>query len=131
VPHIPISNERIEKIAFAESLTPFYQQSRIAICPMLSGTGLKIKVVEAMAHGVPVVCTEKGMDGLPGKISNGCTVAADGKEFSQAIERLLNDENEYKRQSHWGLACFERNFETESVYKRIDEALNLTPDEKN
>ena len=75
VPHIPISNERIEKIAFAESLTPFYQQSRIAICPMLSGTGLKIKVVEAMAHGVPVVCTEKGMDGLPEKINNGCTVA--------------------------------------------------------
>ena len=131
IPHISVSDDRLEKIAFAESLTPLYEESRIAICPMLSGTGLKIKVVEALAHGLPVVCTEKGMDGLPEKTNNGCTVAIDARSFAAAIQRLLSDEVEYRSQSQLGIVCFEKNFETGAVYKMVDEALNVTPDEKN
>jgi glycosyltransferase involved in cell wall biosynthesis len=60
IPELP----NLTKINFVEDLNQVYSESRVAICPMLSGTGLKIKVVEALSFGLPVVCNERGIDGL-------------------------------------------------------------------
>ena len=70
------------QIAFADDLDAFYAQAKIALCPMLTGTGIKIKVVEALAHGLPVVCTTRGIDGLPNKTLNGCLVSDDAAQFA-------------------------------------------------
>ncbi len=126
--HVPKSGN-ITGVAFAEDLTKYYSRSRIAICPMLSGTGLKIKVVEALANGLPVVCTEAGIDGLPDKTNNGCYVANDAAGFAGYIGILLGDEQLYKQQSSAGRTCFKRNFDTTGVYKKIDAALNLSANE--
>jgi len=64
--HVP-DHESIEKVFFADDLKTYYQKSKIAICPMLKGTGIKIKVVEAMSYGIPVVGTEKAVDGFSDK----------------------------------------------------------------
>src|SRR3546814_16145067 len=49
----------VTKISFAEDLGEFYRQSAIAMCPMLGGTGVKVKVVEALSYGLPVECTRQ------------------------------------------------------------------------
>jgi glycosyltransferase involved in cell wall biosynthesis len=117
--HIP-DYPNLTKIPFAESLDDFYSQSRIAICPMLSGTGLKIKVVEAMSFGLPIVCNERGVDGLLNKTNNGCLVTNDSFEFAEYIERLLTDNDFYTSISKQSQSYFYENFELESVYKKFD-----------
>ena len=51
-------------IEFAESTGRVLPPVKIAICPMLEGTGIKIKVIEALSYGLPIVGTERAIDGF-------------------------------------------------------------------
>lgn len=81
----------VTKIPYAENLDRYYQASRISICPLLSGTGTKVKVIEALSYGLPIVCSPRGTDGLVNKRENGCLIAEKPAEFAKAILRLLEN----------------------------------------
>jgi GT2 family glycosyltransferase/glycosyltransferase involved in cell wall biosynthesis len=48
-----------------EELTAHYRQASVCVVPLRVGAGIKLKTLEAMSHGVPVVATSVGMQGLP------------------------------------------------------------------
>jgi glycosyltransferase involved in cell wall biosynthesis len=55
----------VTTLGFVEDLTPVYQRSAAMIAPILGGAGIRIKLIEAFAHGIPVVTTPDGAAGLP------------------------------------------------------------------
>lgn len=113
--HVP-DHESIEKVFFADDLKTYYHASKIAICPMLKGTGIKIKVVEAMSYGLPIVGTEKAIDGFSDKKNNGCMVSDDEKEFAEMITRLIDNKSDYLQLKYEAIHFFKNNFsETKSV----------------
>lgn len=112
--------ENVTKLHFVENLSDYYSNSKVAICPMLSGTGLKIKVVEALSFGLPIVCNQRGVDGLSNKSDNGCLVTNVPEEFANAIKLLLEDENYYSEISNFGKRYFLNNNDKQIVYKQID-----------
>lgn len=112
--------KNVVKIHFAENLNDFYSTSKVAICPMLTGTGLKIKVIEALSFGLPVVCNLRGVDGLSNKNDNGCLVTNNPLEFANHIESLLNDKEFYCKISNYGKKYFLHNNDKEIGYKKID-----------
>ena len=114
------SYSNIIKIPFAEELDSYYKKARIAICPMLSGTGVKIKVVEALSYGLPVVCNTRGVDGLLNKVDNGCLVSDDPAEFAAAIHSLLTDSTSYINQSKFAKRTFLSNYEQTICYRKLD-----------
>lgn len=89
---------------------------------MLTGTGVKVKVVEALAHGLPVVSTLRGIDGLPNKSLNGCLVSDDPAEFAQNIITLLSNKEEYNTQSTFAKELFNNSFSKAVLYKELDSA---------
>ncbi|TSJ44249.1 glycosyltransferase [Mucilaginibacter corticis] len=113
---------KIERVAYAESLDDYYAASKIALCPMLTGTGVKVKVVEALAHGLPVVSTLRGIDGLPNKRLNGCLVSDDPAGFARNIIILLNNKEEYTTQSTFAKELFNNSFSKAVLYKELDSA---------
>lgn len=115
--HIP-DNKNITKIAFAEELSSYYTQSRIAICPMLKGTGIKIKVVEALSYGLPVVGTERAVDGFLSKFDNGCLVNDDPEIFKDYIMALLQDRTYYETLRNWAEDYFKNNFSEEKAIQK-------------
>jgi len=110
----------VTKLPFVDSLDEYYSTSKVAICPMLTGTGLKIKVVEALSFGVPVVCNVRGVDGMSNKTNNGCLVANIPQEFASNIELLLNDKVKYAEISEYGKEYFINNNDTQTCYEKID-----------
>lgn len=89
--------DNIELIPFVEDLSEVYRNVKLSICPMFHGTGMKIKVVEAMSYGLPVICNERGVDGLPDKSQNGCIVTNDPAEFAAQINTLLTNPEAYEQ----------------------------------
>lgn len=118
--HLSIKAPNIIAVNFAEDLSPYYQKAKVALCPMLTGTGTKIKVVEALSYGLPIVCNTRGIDGLINKTNNGCLVSDDPLEFADNIMSLLTNESEYKKQAENALAAFNTNYEKEHCYKNLD-----------
>ena len=103
----------INVIPYASDLDEIFDNVKVSICPMLNGTGMKVKVLESMARGLPVVCNERGVDGLPDKMECGCLVTQSPTEFANYINRLVTDEEYHadvsKKISKYYAGLYERN----------------------
>ena len=122
IKHIDISYLNVTNVIFAEDIDQYYSKTKVVICPMLTGTGVKVKVVEALSYGLPVVCTSRGVDGLPNKTNNGCLVSNNAKQFAENILSLLNDPAFYQKQCVLSKELFDINFKQSKCYKNLDEA---------
>jgi glycosyltransferase involved in cell wall biosynthesis len=68
-----------------------YSEAELVVNPVWIGTGLKIKTVEAVASGKPLVTTNKGIEGMPSGIEKACIIAPLDRDFSDGVIRLLTD----------------------------------------
>lgn len=72
-------------------LSELYESARVALIPLRFGAGIKLKVVEAMYKGVPLVTTSIGIQGLQA-IDRVVLVADEAQAFADAVSSLLSDD---------------------------------------
>lgn len=72
-------------------LGPWLAEAQVVVAPLLSGGGTKLKVVEAMAAGRPVVATSVGAEGIDGRHAEHLLVADGAQDFADAVEEILGD----------------------------------------
>lgn len=82
----------VTPLGFLPRLADAYQEARFAICPVFGGTGQQVKIVEAMAHGVPVVALGGPAQESPIRHGENGFVCSNADEFVQACATLWNDE---------------------------------------
>jgi glycosyltransferase involved in cell wall biosynthesis len=85
------ADPRVETLGFVADLTPLYASARCALVPLLQGGGTPLKLIEALAHGLPVVATSRAAAGLHLHDGEDCLLADDGESFAAAIVRVLRD----------------------------------------
>lgn len=117
--NIPETNN-VVKLGMVEDINEIYRASKIALCPMFTGTGIKIKTVEALSYGIPVVTTRRGVDGLANKSENGCLVANTAESFAKYITELLQDEQKYLELSAKAELYFQQNHSLEKDKELMD-----------
>jgi glycosyltransferase involved in cell wall biosynthesis len=88
------SQPSVTSYGYVEDVSIFYKSAKVFIAPVLSGAGIKIKNLEAMIYGVPIITTPLGVDGLT-DISRvkGIAVAISPKSFAQELQSLLINED--------------------------------------
>ncbi|MGJ1419875.1 glycosyltransferase [Sphingobacterium spiritivorum] len=118
--------DNIIKLGMVDDLDEVYQNAKICICPMLSGTGVKIKVLEALSYGLPVVTNRRGVDGLINKSQNGCLVAQDPVEFANRIIQLLTDSQYYEKISEEADNYFKNNHSRKYEMEILDRIMLST-----
>lgn len=84
---------RITLINNIDDLTPYRKMATIFINPMRLGSGLRIKILEAMGAGLPVVTTSLGAAGIPAQNGVNCFINNSSKGFKDSILWLLQDKN--------------------------------------
>jgi polysaccharide biosynthesis protein PslH len=73
-------------------MDPYYARAQVVIVPILTGAGIRMKIVEAMAAGRAIVSTALGWEGLPHVVPNQHLLVADRPEdFAAATLQLLNE----------------------------------------
>lgn len=78
-------------------LAGLYDRVRVAISPTRFGAGVKLKTVEAIQHGVPVVCTPEAAAGLTADLAAAAWVAPDAAGFADAVVALSSDRRAWQR----------------------------------
>jgi Glycosyl transferases group 1 len=76
---------------FVPSLQPVYAQARFMICPVIGGTGQPVKIVEAMAHGVPVLALKCATQAFPIHHQFNGLMAENAEEFAHYAIQLWNN----------------------------------------
>lgn len=117
------SYSNVDIIQYVPNLEEVFENIKVSICPMFRGTGIKIKVVESMEKGIPIVCTERGVDGLPDKTECGCLVTEDPKEFAEYINKLVKDKDFYDETSEKIKKYYNKIFDREKYKSKIKNIL--------
>jgi hypothetical protein len=86
-----LRHRRVQFVGLLDHLQTAYRQSRLMVVPLLSGTGTRIKILEAQAAGMPVVSTTKGAEGLDVVSGEHLVIADDPRGFADAVVRLLQE----------------------------------------
>ena len=104
---------------YVESLDSVYREHRIFIAPLLSGAGIKGKVLDAMAYGTPTILTDVAAEGTG--LSNGLNtlIANDPAEWEEAIIKLYDDEHLWNRFAENSRLLALENFSFENGVKRF------------
>lgn len=105
-------------------LAPSYRAARCVFAPMVSGTGISVKTIEALALGKPFVGTSKAYRGMPmARIAEAGLQAHDApQDFAGAIVRALSDEQQAARTSR---VAYNNIFSKQAAFASRDEALKL------
>lgn len=69
----------------------FMNSKSIMVVPLFSGSGMRIKIIEGMALGKPIVSTPIGTEGISTKSGKNILIADNEKEFIAEVERLITD----------------------------------------
>jgi glycosyltransferase involved in cell wall biosynthesis len=72
---------------------PWYNKAAIAVVPLLTGSGTRLKILEAMSYGLPVISTTKGAEGIACTHGLDILVADKENDFAGEIMGLLEDKN--------------------------------------
>jgi polysaccharide biosynthesis protein PslH len=97
--------------------------AKVAVVPILSGSGTRLKIIEAWAAGTAVVSTSLGAEGLPARHGENILLADDPSSFSGAVSRLLESPAERRRIGRAGRDRYEREFTWESAWGMLDREL--------
>lgn len=74
-----------------EDAKSFMQAYRVMIAPLFTGSGIRIKILEGMAMGRPVVTTPAGIEGIPAGYGKEVLIAGDAPQFVRQVEKLISD----------------------------------------
>lgn len=88
-----IGNKQIEIISSPADMRPLYDKAWIVVVPLRSGSGTRLKILEAMAMEKPVVSTSIGAEGLIVQDKIQLLIADDPQEFAERINLLIKDKN--------------------------------------
>jgi glycosyltransferase involved in cell wall biosynthesis len=113
----------IDLLGYVTDLSDVLDTSRVFVCPLRYGSGMKGKIGEAMAAGLPVVTTSIGAEGM--KLVDGETalIRDHPAEFAAAIVTLYNDPQLWQRLSKNGIRHVSDKFSPRAVAVTIDGAL--------
>ncbi|MCU4185058.1 FkbM family methyltransferase [Acidiferrimicrobium sp. IK] len=121
----------VELVGLVPDIEHFYNSVRVAISPTRFGAGVKIKTVEAIQHGVPVVATEEAAGGLSPALRSAVAVASDAHRFAEEVIALLEDEAAWTRQREMSLRALERDLaEPDPLRVTWGEMIDIALDKK-
>jgi len=106
---------------YVANLDPLLRQSAVMVVPVHSGSGMRVKILEAFARGIPVVSTTVGAEGIDARPGEHLLIADEPYKFARAVVRLLTHPFEAERLARAGRDLVERRYDWRSALSPLDE----------
>jgi polysaccharide biosynthesis protein PslH len=101
-------------------LKPLYNDAMATIVPLRSGGGTRIKILESMAYGVPVISSSVGCEGLDVINGQNILIADEPNEYSTSLNSLIENSDLRNRISKNGRILVEKNYDWSHIADQLD-----------
>jgi GT2 family glycosyltransferase len=116
---LALASGDIEVVGFVPEVEPWLARCRLSVSPLRYGAGVKGKINQAMAHGVPVVATAPSVEGMQLVAGEEVLVADDPRAFADAVALAYADREAWLRLSRAGTENVRRYFSREVAREAI------------
>lgn len=118
---LPGNSDAIDLVGFVEDIMEPLRKYALFVCPILSGSGVRVKLLEAFAAGIPVVSTTMGAEGLARRDGEVCALADDPQQFAEKVIQLLADHNEAKALAQRAREAVVAQRDMRTITRRLEE----------
>jgi glycosyltransferase involved in cell wall biosynthesis len=101
-------------------LEPVLRQTAVMVVPLRSGSGMRVKILEAFARGIPVVSTSVGVEGIAARADEHLLVADEPHAFAEKVVRLLQDPEAAARLARAARELVEVRYDWRTVLRGLD-----------
>jgi GT2 family glycosyltransferase len=123
---LPDFGRALELRGFVDDILEPLSQYSVFVCPILSGSGVRVKLLEAFAAGIPAVSTRIGAEGLAREDGDVCALADDPNGFAEKILWLFDHPCEAVEMARRARAEVEANWDTPVITRRLVESYRET-----
>ena len=111
--------ERVQALGYVEDLTPLFRECRLFVAPLAEGGGIKIKILEAMARGIPVLTTPIGAEGIVDSAEDALATAGADATFAEAMIRVLAAPEAARGRAERARRIIEQRFSWSAITERL------------
>jgi len=117
----PLKNDKsLHFVGKVNNVVPYYHQSSISIVPLRIGSGTRLKILEAVSLGNPVVSTKVGSEGITITNNDNILLANTAFEFKEAILLLLNNNDKFDNIRFNAKKFVTNNYDWASIGSRMN-----------
>ena len=113
----------VEVTGWVDDIRPHMARSTVMVVPLRGGSGMRVKILNALAMGLPVVSTSVGCEGIA--VTPGCDilVADDADALLQQIVALFEDPQLQRRLSKNGVRLIQERYSWNAIYRQIESSV--------
>lgn len=115
-------NENIKFMGITDDLRPAIRKTSVFLAPIAFGSGIKTKILESFAMGMPVVTNSVGIEGIEAKNGKDCLISDDPQQIAQFVDILLNNETLRKKLSNNAKQLVYEKYQWEKNWESFKEA---------
>jgi glycosyltransferase involved in cell wall biosynthesis len=119
-----LKNSHIKLHGFVDDTRPLVQKAAVFIAPIRSGSGTKIKVLNAMSLAKPVVTTSVGAEGISVEADKNIIIADDPKVFAEKTIYLLNNQHIANEMGMAGRKIIEKYYDWNVIKENMEQLYN-------
>jgi glycosyltransferase involved in cell wall biosynthesis len=86
---LAVSDQRVEVTGFVDDVRPYFEKATVYICPIRVGGGTRLKILDALAMGMPMVSTTFACSGISVQHEKNVLLADTPEAFAEHVQRLL------------------------------------------
>jgi glycosyltransferase involved in cell wall biosynthesis len=112
-----------------DDVEPFFRASRVMVAPIRSGSGMRVKILDALARGVPTVSTAVGCEGISATDGVHLLIADRPDDFAQKTVTLLRDASKAQAIADAAHALALEKYDTSVIRRAVLDAVSVALDE--
>ncbi len=121
------SGSGVTVVGWVRDLGSIYARSRLSVAPLRFGAGVKGKITQSLAHGLPCVATSMACEGMPLVHQESSLIADDEASFAAAVVRLHQDRDLWRSLSSAGLKIVSEHYSRQRAESELVELLGGLP----
>ncbi len=120
---LELDGEDIQILGYVPDVDPYFDAARLTVAPLRYGAGVKGKVSQSMALGVPTVVSSIAAEGMYLEHGRNAMIADDPARFADAVIRVWSSPELWWRLSENGRGTVHTHFSVEAAGRQVDELL--------
>jgi GT2 family glycosyltransferase/glycosyltransferase involved in cell wall biosynthesis len=117
---VALASDRIIVAGLQRNVRSFFDSVRLSVAPLRFGAGIKGKINQSMAFGVPVVATSIAVEGMNLVDHEHVLVADEPQDFANGLVELYESEELWKRLSQNGISKTEELYSTDAAREKLE-----------